>query len=73
MRRVRLPKCSRVNPLGWFGRGEGAVAAAEGRTAIDGDIPINTSGGCLSRGHPPALTGLYGLLEIREQLLCRAR
>lgn len=55
--------------LGWFTRGEGAKAAVEGRTAIGGDKPINTSGGCLSRGHPPALTALYGLLEVREQLL----
>ena len=55
--------------LGWFARGDGAIAADEGRTAIDGDVPINTSGGCLSRGHPPALTALYGLLEVREQLL----
>jgi acetyl-CoA acetyltransferase len=55
--------------LGWFGRGEGAEAAATGHTAYDGNVPINTSGGCLSRGHPPALTALYGILEIREQLL----
>ncbi len=55
--------------LGWFKRGEGASAAAEGRTAINGDVPVNTSGGCLSRGHPPALTALYGILEVREQLL----
>lgn len=55
--------------LGLFERGDGANAAADGRTDVDGDFPINTSGGCLSRGHPPALTGLYGLLEAREQLL----
>jgi acetyl-CoA acetyltransferase len=55
--------------LGWFARGEGAIAASSGRTALGGDVPINTSGGCLSRGHPPALTALYGLLEVREQLL----
>ena len=55
--------------LGFFDRGEGAAAAVDGRTFIDGTTPINTSGGCLSRGHPPALTALYGLLEAREQLL----
>ncbi len=58
--------------LGWFGRGEGGAAAADGQTAVGGAIPINPSGGCLSRGHPPALTGLYGLLEVREQLLGEA-
>ncbi len=55
--------------LGFFSKGAGAIAAAEGKTAIDGSMPVNTSGGCLSRGHPPALAGLYGLLESREQLL----
>ncbi len=55
--------------LGFFEKGDGARAAADGTTAIDGKFPINTSGGCLSRGHPPALAGLYGLLESREQLL----
>lgn len=55
--------------LGFFDKGDGAKAAADGTTAIGGRLPINTSGGCLSRGHPPALAGLYGLLESREQLL----
>ena len=55
--------------LGYFEHGAGAAAARDGRTAIDGDLPINTSGGCLSRGHPPALSALYGFLEVREQLL----
>lgn len=58
--------------IGWFPRGTGAAAAAAGETALEGRIPVNTSGGCLSRGHPPVLTALYGLLEIREQLLGRA-
>ena len=58
--------------LGLYARGEGARAAVAGHTAIGGKTPINTSGGCLSRGHPPSLTGMYGLLELREQLLERA-
>lgn len=55
--------------VGMFDRGEGAIAAAEGRTGKGGDRPVNTSGGCLSRGHPPVLSAMYGLLELREQLL----
>ena len=58
--------------LGLYDKGEGVKAAVDGRTAIGGTTPVNTSGGCLSRGHPPSLTGLYGLLEVREQLLGRA-
>ncbi len=58
--------------LGLFERGAGAAAAAAGETSRGGRIPVNTSGGCLSRGHPPVLTALYGLYELREQLLGRA-
>ncbi len=55
--------------IGWFARGAGARAASSGATGIHGDVPINTSGGCLSRGHPPVLSALYGILELRDQLL----
>ena len=58
--------------LGICPRGGGAAAAATGETAVGGRLPVNTSGGCLSRGHPPSLTALYGLLELREQLLGKA-
>ncbi len=58
--------------IGIYPRGEAGVAAASGDTSISGTRPINTSGGCLSRGHPPPLTGLYGVLEIYEQLLGKA-
>ena len=58
--------------IGFAEKGRGAIAAAEGETAIDGRIPICTSGGCLSRGHPPGLTALYGIAELFEQLLHRA-
>lgn len=58
--------------IGFCRRGEGAADALAGATSIGGRIPVNTSGGCLSRGHPPALTALYGLLELREQLLGRS-
>jgi acetyl-CoA acetyltransferase len=58
--------------LGICERGRGGAAARDGETAIGGRMPLNTSGGCLSRGHPPSLTALYGMLELREQLLGRA-
>jgi acetyl-CoA acetyltransferase len=51
-----------------FKRGQAGAATHEGRTAPGGDVPLNTSGGCLGRGHPPALTGLYGIYELWEQL-----
>jgi acetyl-CoA C-acetyltransferase len=58
--------------IGISARGRGADDAASGATSIGGRFPVNTSGGCLSRGHPPSLTALYGLLELRDQLLGRS-
>jgi len=58
--------------LGLVPRGRGAFASRDGETALGGRIPICTSGGCLSRGHPPMVTPLYGYLEIFEQLTGRA-
>lgn len=54
--------------LGFFPKGEGAAAAADGRTAVDGEIPINPSGGLLSKGHPVGATGIGQLYEICLQL-----
>jgi acetyl-CoA acetyltransferase len=42
------------------------------QTALGGAIPINTSGGCQSRGHPARLTPLCNVLELFEQLTGRA-
>ena len=58
--------------IGFCDKAYGAADAASGATSIGGRIPINTSGGCLSRGHPPSLTALYGIMELREQLLGRS-
>jgi acetyl-CoA acetyltransferase len=58
--------------LGLAPRGRGAHAAAAGETSLGGRIPICTSGGCLSRGHPPMVTPLYGLVEVADQLRGRA-
>ena len=53
-------------------RGRGAHAAAAGETSLGGRIPISTSGGLTSRGHPSYATPLYNLLELCDQLLVRA-
>ncbi|MAY75400.1 MAG: acetyl-CoA acyltransferase [Phycisphaerae bacterium] len=54
--------------LGFCPRGQGAKQATEGETAIGGRIPICTSGGLLSRGHPAYVTALYSYFELLEQL-----
>ncbi len=48
--------------------GEGARLAAGGQTALGGRIPVNVSGGLLSRGHPVGATGLAQIFEIVTQL-----
>jgi acetyl-CoA C-acetyltransferase len=58
--------------MGFFGPGEASLAVARGDTALGGSIPINTSGGRLSLGHPPQATPLLELQEICEQLTGRA-
>ena len=57
-----------VEALGFFERGEGARGAIEGETAVDGRIPVNTSGGLLAKGHPVGATGVAQLVELTKQL-----
>jgi acetyl-CoA acetyltransferase len=54
--------------MGLFGPGEAPAAVARGETSLGGPIPINTSGGRLSLGHPPQATPLLELQEVCEQL-----
>jgi len=54
--------------LGLFAKGKGAAAVAEGKTAINGQIPINVSGGLKAKGHPIGATGLCQIYEIVTQL-----
>lgn len=43
-------------------------AAAEGRTLFSGDMPVNTSGGLISCGHPIAVSGMKQIIELFHQL-----
>lgn len=54
--------------LGLVNPGEGGPAAARGETTLGGRIPVNTSGGLESKGHPIGATGLGQLFELTEQL-----
>jgi acetyl-CoA C-acetyltransferase len=54
--------------LGIVPRGEGAIWAAEGRTAVGGQVAINPSGGLLAKGHPVGATGVGQLYEVVRQL-----
>ena len=54
--------------LGFCKRGEATQLLNEGATNIDGRIPVNPSGGLISKGHPVGATGLAQLTEIVWQL-----
>jgi acetyl-CoA acetyltransferase len=54
--------------LGFCPVGEGGRFMQSGATKIDGSIPINTSGGLVSKGHPVGSTGLSMIYEIVTQL-----
>jgi acetyl-CoA acetyltransferase len=57
-----------VEDLGFCPRGEGGPFTASGATGRDGEIPVNSSGGLVSRGHPIGATGLMMLNELCIQL-----
>ena len=54
--------------LGFCPKGEGGILAEKGETKLDGKIPINTSGGLTSRGHPIGASGLAQIHELITQL-----
>ena len=54
--------------LGFFEAGKGGPAVEAGLTALGGKIPINSSGGLKSKGHPVGATGIAQIVELTEQL-----
>ncbi|AQL44383.1 3-ketoacyl-CoA thiolase [Halorientalis sp. IM1011] len=53
-------------------KGEAWKMVEEGRTEIDAELPINTSGGLKSKGHPLGASGVAQGYEIYEQLVGEA-
>ncbi len=57
-----------IEDLGFFPKGKGGTGAESGATHIGGKIPVNTSGGLKSKGHPVGATGIAQAIEITHQL-----
>ena len=57
-----------LEDLGFFEKGAGWKAVEEGITARDGALPINTSGGLKSKGHPLGASGVAQVYEIYQQV-----
>jgi acetyl-CoA C-acetyltransferase len=58
--------------LGFFEKGSGVQAVREGKTALNGEIPINPSGGLKAKGHPIGATGVGQVVEVFDQLTGKA-
>jgi acetyl-CoA acetyltransferase/uncharacterized OB-fold protein len=54
--------------LGLCAHGEGGRLLQSGATSLGGSIPVNPSGGLLSRGHPLGATGIAQIVEAVHQL-----
>jgi acetyl-CoA C-acetyltransferase len=61
-----------IEDLGFCRKGEAGKLTEEGVTALNGDIPVNTSGGLKACGHPVGATGIKQIYEIVQQLRCEA-
>jgi len=57
-----------VEMLGFCEPGQGGPLVESGATTLGGRIPVNTSGGLVSKGHPVGATGLSMVAELAEQL-----
>jgi len=58
--------------LGFCGVGEGGKLVDSGATSLGGAIPVNTSGGLKSKGHPVGATGTAQAYEMYLQLTDQA-
>ena len=54
--------------LGFCERGDAARLLEDGETSLGGRVPVNPSGGLLSKGHPIGATGAAQMVEIVRQL-----
>jgi acetyl-CoA acetyltransferase len=54
--------------LGLCEPGEGGKLIDSKATYFDGPVPVNTSGGLISKGHPIGATGVAQIVEVFEQL-----
>ena len=54
--------------LGFCEKGKGGEFIDSGAPELDGETPVNPSGGLLAKGHPIGATGVAQINEIYEQL-----
>jgi len=57
-----------LESLGFYEPGEAISAARDGETTIDGELPVNLSGGLKAKGHPVGATGGAQISEMTKLL-----
>jgi acetyl-CoA C-acetyltransferase len=57
-----------IEDLGFFPKGTGGKATADGLTALGSKLAVNTSGGLKARGDPIGATGIAQVVELVTQL-----
>lgn len=57
-----------IENLGLCAQGEGGPFSESGETRLGGQVPVNPSGGLVSKGHPVGATGIAQIVELVTQL-----
>ncbi|MFH0837311.1 MAG: thiolase domain-containing protein [Candidatus Aenigmatarchaeota archaeon] len=57
-----------LEDLGFCKKGQGGKFVESGAIALNGSIPVNTTGGLKSIGHPVGATGIRQILDATKQL-----
>lgn len=63
-----IAECLMMEALGVAPAGRGIEAVKEGKTTLEGDLPVNTGGGLVGFGHPVGATGVKQAAEIYRQM-----
>lgn len=61
-----------LESIGFYQPGKAGPAILAGETALNGKLPVNTSGGLKSKGHPVGATGVAQVVEVYKQLTGQA-
>jgi acetyl-CoA C-acetyltransferase len=57
-----------IEDLGFVKKGEGGPYSLAGKTCIQGEKPVNTSGGLKAKGHPVGATGVGQICDVVQQI-----
>src|SRR5689334_3675542 len=57
-----------IEDLGFVKKGEGGPYSLAGKTCLQGELPVNTSGGLKAKGHPVGATGVGQICDVVQQI-----